>query len=77
MQHIKNIKDVAFYRLHNQTKETGPASTNSKNFLRLRSVEVNNVYTFSKEHMRAPVVKLMAERQKQKDGTDLRFSRKM
>jgi hypothetical protein len=63
MQCIKNIKDVAFYHLDNQTKEMGPASTNINNFVLLRSAEVCNLHTFSKEEMRAPVVKLMAESQ--------------
>jgi hypothetical protein len=62
MQDIKNTGEVAYYCLHNQTKEMDPATGRGKIFVRERSVELCHALQDVKEEMRAPIVKALAKR---------------
>jgi hypothetical protein len=63
MQHIPTTKDIAYYRLRNQTKKIIPAAANGKRFVRRRSAELCEVLTTSsKKEMLAPIVKSLAKR---------------
>jgi hypothetical protein len=62
MQDIKSTADVAYYRLHNQTKELDPATRRGKIFVHERSAELCHVLEDVKEEMRVPIVKALAKR---------------
>jgi hypothetical protein len=62
MQDVKSTADVAYYRLHNQTKELDPATRRGKIFVHERSAELSLVLQDVKEEMHVPIVKALAKR---------------
>jgi hypothetical protein len=62
MKNVQNTREVAYYRLHTQTKELDPSTEEGKKFARERSAELCRALQDVKEEMRAAIVKSLAKR---------------